>query len=454
MHRTPTIQEQRRLVAERKRTDFEAYREWEYKRRLYDEITDVAERVRAPIEPEQEFALTAKGLVSERGELLRPVIEGGLREAQRMAVHNPDWQVEVERDSIDLEEYDEYEILAKAGPGSGAIVSYWLIPDAVRQGRSLLPGYNRERLKMFTRIAVPTEKGLAIKYHSYDGSYLPGVQAMDEALGFTFDPTLSSEERARQRRHIDAPVESIDELDEILRQAYDGAMTRDFGGEWHGGRRPIGVKDIMGFITAQHTLLDEHMAHVSKIFALVTDPHERNRLMEPHRYDLAAAIDDLIHGKTVASAADAGVSARAEGRNLDGDCPTGQAPTTAEQLSKVGFKSLEESLKCVKCPLKGCGKTVDAKVTHEGGIYCPACKREARDGEIIDHNLQTLGKRVTQQFVQLQKPEKQAQHPEKMRVGQKVRLPNGEVGIVMQRMGVGTAWKVIQNIRTGEEIKL
>lgn len=324
------------MVERRKQADFEAYHEWEFQRRLYDEITDVAERVRAPISPTQEFTLAAEGLVSARGEPLRPVIAKGLAEAQRMALTNPDWRVEAERRTIDLEEYDELEALAVRG--TGALVSYWLIPDAVRAGQSTLPGYNRERLKMFTRVAVPTEQGLAIKYHSYDGSYLPGVQAMDEALGFVFDPNRGSEQIARERRHIDVPVGSIDELDEILRQAYDGTMARDFGGEWFGGRPKLVDVDVMEFITSQTTLLGEHMGELSRIFARTRDPHERNKLMEPHRYNLAAAIDDLLHGKEVTSASDAGEGARAEGRDLSGDCPTGDAETET-QLGSLGFKA-------------------------------------------------------------------------------------------------------------------
>lgn len=42
------------------------------------------------------------------------------------------------------------------------------------------------------------------------------------------------------------------------------------------------------------------------------------------------------------------------------------------------FSSKEKTLKCVKCPLKGCGKMVDAKMKISNGkktISCPACKR-------------------------------------------------------------------------------
>lgn len=375
---TVTLPERRAAIARQRESDFEAYHSWELQRR-YDEITDVAERVRAPIAPKQEFMLTAEGLVSERGETLRPVIVKGLAEAQRMALTNPDWRVEVIRRTIDLQEYDELETLAMQGEGSGALVSYWLIPDEIRSGANTgLPGYNRERLKMFTRIAVPTAKGVAIKYHSYDGSYLPGVQSMDEAIGFTFDPNRTSEQIAGERRRIPVPVD-IDALDEVLRQAYDGALARDFGGEWDGGRPPLAVKDIIAFICGQEKLLDEHMGEVVKVFAQTANPHKRNTLMEPHRYNLAAAIDDLLHGKEVTSAAEAGEAARDEGRNLDGDCPTGD-DTAQSELEKLGFKTAKTERsrvwaagECRTClqdkaiDITGCNMCLDCENAHNVG---------------------------------------------------------------------------------------
>lgn len=378
--RTATLPERRAAITRQREADFEAYQNWEFQRRQYDEITDVAERVRAPISPKQEFMFTAEGLVSSRGEPLRPVLAKGLAEAQRMAIINPDWQVEVVRRTIDLQEYDELETLAAQGEGAGALVSYWLIPDAVRAGNTSIPGYNRERLKMFTRIAVPSATGLEIIYHSYDGSYLPGVQAMDEALGFTFDSSRGSEQIASERRRIDGPVD-IDALDELLRQAYDGAMARDFGGEWYGGRPPLPIKeDVISFIGRQDKLLGEHMNELVKIFARTADPHERNKLMEPHRYNLAAAIDDLLHGKSVTSAGEAGNNARDEGRNLDGDCPTGSDDTTSNELEKLGFKTARSERsriwavgECRTCledkavDVTGCNMCMDCENAHNTG---------------------------------------------------------------------------------------
>jgi hypothetical protein len=404
------MHEQRARVARQREAHFEAYHAWEYERRLYDEITDIAERVRAPISPTQEFTLGAEGLVSARGESLRPIIAKGLAEAQRMAITNDDWRVEVVRRTIDLEEYDALETLAFEGEGAGALVSYWLIPDVVRVDGSTLPGYNRERLKMFTRVAVPTANGIAIKYHSYDHSYLPGVQAMDGALGFTFDASRNSEQIASDRRRIEVPVESVDALDEILRQAYDGAMALDFGGDWFGGRRPMAVTDVVGLISAQDGLLREHMGELARVFALSRDPHERNKLMEPHRYNLAAAIDDLLHGKTVTSAGEAGDGARAEGRNLDGDCATSK-DNAVDQLGSLGFKSGKKQermriwvdAECIAClktkavAANECRMCLDCEEVHNtfGNTGLGVIMREAKERRVREERLARKRKKAT-----------------------------------------------------------
>ncbi|HET9412013.1 MAG TPA: hypothetical protein VFO38_04140 [Candidatus Saccharimonadales bacterium] len=384
---------QRKAIERRRQAEFEAYQHWEYQRRQYDEITDVAERVRAPLAVTQEFDLTPNGLVSARGEPLLPIIEDGIADAKRMAAMQPDWQVEYERRLIDRDEYYALETLATHQEGQGAMVSYWLIPDAVRSG-SNLPGYNRDRLKMFTRVAVPTQRGIAIKYHSYDLSYKPGLVAMDQALGSTFDTSRSSEQVARERRYLPWVGATVDGIDEMLRHAYDSALARDKGGEWSGGRPPLATQDVIGFISEQKDLLGNHMAELTKIFSLTLDPYERNRLMEPHRYNLAAAIDDLLHGKKVTTAVEAGDNARSEGRNLDRDCPTGtdDEASAAEQLGSLGFKgknryrilAMGECRTCLyekAVVVNECNMCLDCENVHsnEGNIGLDRIVREAKE---------------------------------------------------------------------------
>lgn len=368
-----TLQRQRSLVEQRRQADFEAYQAWEHERRLYEEITDIAERVRAPIAPMQEFTLSLDGLVSARGELLRPVMENGLAEARRMALTNPDWQVEVRRREIELDEYNDLESLAHSG--FGAMVSYWPIPDAVRAGNSDLPGYNRDRLKMFTRISVATPSGVIIKYHSYDGGYMPGIQAMDRVLGNDdFDASRSSEEIAATRRYI-VPPDNIDELDEQLRRAYDDAILRNENRVVYSGSEPLAVKDVFGFIASKKSLLDEHMAVLHKIFDATSDHYERIEKMKPHRYNFAAAIDDLLHGKEVVSIQDAGEGARSEGRNLEGDCPTGEGEETAVgQLGEVGFRSAREQKSTIWGPGECVACLRDTVVAINKCNMCQGCE--------------------------------------------------------------------------------
>ena len=378
---TATIYEQRQAIDARRQREYEDFQRFEQECRWRDELTDVAERVRAPLARTVEFFLTPTGLTNDLGQDLRQIIVDGLEDARLQAATQPDWQVEVERREIDLAEYDDIAMLA--AHGQGTIVSYWMIPDAVRDSHSDLPGYNRERLKMFTRVAQATKTGVQIRYHSYDGSNDDGIAAMDTTLGFDFIYGRSSEQVARERRYLPEHKGDIDQLDEQLRQAYDGALAKKYGGKWYGGRPAIAQTEAFGFVSQQSDLIDEHMAIINQIFALTSDPRERNLLAESHRYNFAAALDGRLHGRSVDSLQAAGDTARAEGRDFSGDCPP--AAGAVLQLESVGFKAKKDNLNCVRCPLPGCGKVVDAVRTPEGGIKCPACQREVRDGKTIDH---------------------------------------------------------------------
>jgi hypothetical protein len=332
---TLTIEQTRTAVGARREAEYEAYHEWlESLRR--DEVTDAAERVRAPQQTTMEFILTPDGLVNDLGQSLRPIIEDGIIHAERMALTNPDWRVELERRRIELEEYDIMETLAAEGPGAGALVSRWMIPDSVRNGNSSLPGYNRERLKMFNRYAIPTESGLIIAYQSLDGSNYEGVRAMDEALGFELPEDAGSEDIARNRRFVPI-VSSLEWLMDNQRAAYDDSLAEQLGGEWYAGRPPIDVREVTEYVNTQTDLVDAHMDIVHKIFALTKDRDERMRMLEPHRYNLAAAIDTRLHNPDaeVTSLQEAGDAARSAGMDFDGDCPTGT--TALEQAGQLGF---------------------------------------------------------------------------------------------------------------------
>lgn len=364
-----TVSEQRRSIEEARE---EGYRQWEASIER-DEITDAAERVRATHEITQEFFLSPDGLVNDLGQQVRPLIANGLEYARTLAASNPDWQVEVERRQIELEEYDAIEALAQEGEGSGAIFSFWLIPDSVRHGKSSLPGYNRERLKMYRRLAVPTENGVLIRHGSLDGSNYQATQAMFDWLGEELPLGLNSEEIARRRVRTRVPVDSITDTDNMLRGIYDGSLSEQFGGQWYGGRPPLATTDLVDFIGRQKDLLAEHMAIVKRIMAQTRDYNERNRLLENHRYNFAAALDARLHGTGGADLQSSGDAARAQNISYDGDCPVDLS--LKEALERLGFKTYEKPT----CPFCLQKVDVDPCASH---IICPECHAEVENGKV------------------------------------------------------------------------
>jgi hypothetical protein len=437
----PTLidQQRREQVSLQREADYLAYHEW-LESLQRDEITDAAERVRAPQQTTIEFFLTADGLVNDLGQALRPIIEGGVAHAERMALTNPDWLVELERRRIELEEYDLMETLAVQGPEAGIMLTRWLIPDAVRSGQSTLPGYNRERLKMFNRYAAPTADGLIIGYQSLDGSHYGAVRAMDESLGYDLPEGMGSEDIARQRRMIPVRAESLDTLMDQQRDVYDQELTYLYGGEWYAGRPPISVKEVTRFIATQTDLVSEHMAIVHKIFNVTRDRDERMRLLEPHRYNFAAALDARLHGKPIESLAAAGEAARESGLDYDGDCPPGVSATS--QLEQVGFKR-------GACP--HCRSLVEYDPCNP---ECSACGATSKHGPTRKIGNQALKQTTTRRA----KAANQRQSKTPIRRNRQANRPDKQfeasTALVRreQRLTIGGTKEVLVHLRTGQEV--
>lgn len=336
--------------------------------------------MRAAYKTTFEFTLEDGDLVNDLGQRLGPVLQDGLTEARRVASDNSHWELELQRREIEWEEYQE--ILALTFRGEGAMVSFWPIPDALVNGSAELPGYQKDRRTMKRRVVVAKGNGrVAIRYGSLDGSDYQATQAMYAAFGEDLPVGISSEEIAKRRIYIPVEVTSIDELDEVARQAYDGYLTERYGGEWYGGRPEPGG-GLWEFVSAQHDLINEHMKRVDEVFRRTSDPKERNILLEPHRYNFAAAQTRRRNGQTVESVAAAGDDARSNGETYDPYCPTDTAVT--EQLEKLG---LTKALYCpyctvdlprgfdicapiVVCPNNECGATmVDGRTVYKGKFY-------------------------------------------------------------------------------------
>lgn len=400
---TVTANDTRAAIAANREKDYVAFEVFEHDRWRRDEITDQSERLAAPMANGFDYELRPEGLTTDLGERILPVVEEGYKIARHQAEFDPRWQFEVNRRAIELEEQQQIEAFARqygsgvritslsldqsdyAGmqaiaarlghglpaerPGSDDILKsrMWLkvppslvvlspIPDAVRVDGVDIGAYDRSRNKMLVRVVTLTNRPSAKSEHDF--------------------------------------------LIDLVRDAYDAKLAELKGGEWYAGRKKIGEADALEFIESHPDLLDEHMKIVAEVFAKTSDPAERNRLLEPHRYNLAAALDDKLNGKEVTSLGDAGANARAEGKEFNGDCPPATTATTAtEQMELLGYKVPQavEFLHCVNCPF--CKKLVTAKkvnTSREKSIECLSCyeKVDLTTGERISGRLKKTAKKI------------------------------------------------------------
>lgn len=376
----PVVTTTREAVAQNRLSDYESYESWRHAEMLRDELTDQAERLRAPMANTFEYQLTPSGLATDGGLLILPVLEKSLDFTRRQAQLDSDWLFQLERSQIELDEQRDLEEFACVA-GEGVFVSsvsldlsdydgmqaigqtlgydlplarpssedilrsrMWLsnppgmvvmspIPDAVRERGIDIGAYDRDRQKMMVRVV-----------------------------------TLASDGR---EQHLD--------LIEEVREAYDQELEAKFGGDWFAGRnqKEMTVTDAMSFILEQDDLLADHMKIVEEIYGSVSGETERVRLLAPHRYNLAAALHARLNGQDVESLADAGQIAAEQGLEFIGDCPTVTTTVTAaeKQLKMLGF-AVERQPRWTTGECRNCVRKTQIWKHSDGGCnICAACSR-------------------------------------------------------------------------------
>lgn len=395
---------QSEAIAANRERDHMAFEWWERERILRDEITDQAERLAAPMENSFEYDLTEKGIVTDIGEPVLPVIENGLKVAQHQAEHNPDWQFELNRCEIELEEQLQIEDFARQNECGIRVTSFSLDQSnydgmraiAHKLGHELPPDRMRSEDILRNRMWLGVPPGLVVLSPIPDAVRERGVD-------------IGAYDRFRLKmlvRVVTLKTDSKDVHEELIneiRQTYDDELGKKLGGKWYAGRQDISRQDARAFIEKQAEWLEAHVEEVFKVYQQTKDPAERLRLLEWSRYSLAAALDDLKNGKQVVSVDESGEAARAEGKEFKSDCPTAQQTLTiSEQMEALGYltEPRVHILRCVNCPF--CKRIVDAVKINKPGektIECKSCnaKVDLETGERLDirkKQVKKLGKTV------------------------------------------------------------
>lgn len=449
--------EQVATVAEER---FEHYQTWMREQLLTDELTDQSERLAAPMESTFHYVCSDEGLVIQLTEQtaegpvthlepVRAILANGLRKAELQVALHPEWDFELERRRIELEEWGHIEALANGTAPAKTLMVFSPHPDAVRNGSTFIDGYNRERQKTMIRTITRTESGVQITSTSLDQTNYQALAASVAAIGYDLPAGMSSETILAQRYWVnELPPEGFTWAD-VARRAYDLSLEEQLGGEWYAGRRPMDVTDALAFIREQHDLIDQHMRAVEGVLASVHDRSERASKLAEHRYNFAAALDARLHGKLgEIDLAEAGDAARAEGLSFEGDCPTLQVPE--EILTIQGYKSE------VLCTCPFCFKRVWIDPCASN-LVCSACAAEVRDGKVVNYGRtrqrqqrQTLGKHAIEASLAARRLKTRS----RIAVGAVRALANGEQVRLEEHISVGSAKRHWRHTQSGKIVEL
>ncbi len=222
--------------------------------RRYDFVTQMAELVEGVMSTEFEVYPTGTDLIGEDGRSLDQITAKGCEDARRIAAVNPERWFEVRRSNLERQELPlVLDMAAGKGPNTLVIVSD--CPEEVIAAGKHIGGYNSDRkqtmLRIFTYYA-PTKK-MKMYVRSLDGSNRQALEAIYTRLNFGAQPG----ELLGQRMNIDLPHDRQLQLADELRDVYDQSLSEQFGGEWHGGRSPVDMRNTYEFVMQQTDLIDE-----------------------------------------------------------------------------------------------------------------------------------------------------------------------------------------------------
>jgi len=295
------------------------------------EITDIAERLLAPMESSFIYEPGPDGKLCYFGQPIESVFVDGVRDAAVMAQANPALEFEYRRRCLELREYYDMEVFAKDVSEHGDVmVTISRIPEEVVSGASV-DAYSRDRMKTMVRIYEHTASGLRATSLSLDRSDAEGLRAVARLCGEDIPDEQSSEALLARRLYM-TRVAADESPATTIRRAYDAVLKRRYGGTWYAGRQDDETSNAFTFVRAQPELVDRHMNEIAWIRAIVCSDVQRERLLEDARYTMAAALSAVMSGEMVTCDADidaAGSHAREEGVSFSRDCLTVVA--TAQQ---------------------------------------------------------------------------------------------------------------------------
>lgn len=361
----------REQISQRGRERYEAYR-------LFEEKTDIGERLSLPIENHLELEVV-DGQVFGRDTTgqQRRMVEWS-RQAYEIAMRDPAFAGANAVERVRREhEYDEAVAVERLRHGEVMVV-FSPIPDAALAGLTSIQGYRTDLARTFCRLYRHEGGTVHSVTLTLEQSNKQALYAAAEVIGMKLPASLQSEDILATRFVAALSEQEYAELPDTIRSHYDLSLHEQTGKTFFAGNRLAGRQDSMQFINNNHDIIDEHMAFLRSIEAQLASGKLRDDELEKLRRRTAAALDERLHGGFVASIGDASVSERMETNDYGGECATGAAMSAAEQMGLALAKQGENIW--MTCPFCGLATYGDPCANR---LVCNMCSAEVRDGKVV-----------------------------------------------------------------------
>lgn len=365
------MQAVRDQITQRKLERYETYR-------LFEEKTDLGERLSLPIENHIELEVV-DGLVYGRDidGTRRRMVEWS-RQSYENALRDPGFSGvnEVER-TRRHHEHDEAVLVESLSAGDVMVV-FSPIPDVALAGLTSIQGYRTDLARTFCRLYRHDGDRVRSVTLTLEQSNKKALQEAAAAIEMQLPVMMQSEEVLATRCVMALSEQDFEELPDVIRSQYDLSLYNQTGKTYFAGNQLAGRQDSMQFINANHDIIDEHMKFLRSIESRLDHGEQLNGELETLRQRTAAALDARLHGGHVVSIGDANVSERMEAHDYGGECATGATMSTAEQMG-LNLGKREEKM-WMTCPFCGLATYGDPCANR---LVCTMCAAEVRDGKVV-----------------------------------------------------------------------
>ena len=365
------MQAVREQISQRGKERYEAYR-------LFEEKTDIGERLSLPIENHLTLEVV-DGQVFGRDTTGAPrrMVEWS-RQAYEAVMCDPGFSGANAVERVRRQhEYDEAVAIELLNPGE-AMVVFSPIPDAALAGLTSIEGYRTDLARTFCRLYRHEGEHVRSVTFTLEQSNKRALRAAAEAIGMDLPTSMQSEEILATRHVTALSGQRYEELPDVIRSHYDLSLHEQTGTTFFAGNRLAGRQDSMRFMNDNHDIIEEHMAFLRSIEARLAPGSARNGELEQLRRRTAAALDERLHGGNVSSIGDASVSDRMETNDYGGECATGATPSTMEQMGLN--QGRRDEMIWMTCPFCGLATYGDPCANR---LVCNMCAAEVRDGRVM-----------------------------------------------------------------------